>query len=117
MSAEGPGSEFTNRRRKKRVWSKKKSQLRQARTWLDVSVVGIQFPVAIGLGFFFGKWLDEQLNTWPYLTGLFSLFGIVAGFINLFRITAAAARSEESEARLREEAEASGEISDQGDGE
>jgi ATP synthase protein I len=115
--SEEPRSEFTNRRRKKRVWSKKKSQMRQARTWLDVSVVGIQFPVAIALGFFFGRWLDTQLNTWPYLTGLFCLFGIIAGFVNLFRITAAAARAEETEARLRTEAEARGEILDEDNGE
>lgn len=116
MPAEGPSSEFTNRRRKKRIWTKKKSQLRQARTWLDVSVVGIQFPVAIVLGFFFGKWLDQQLNTWPYMTGLFCLFGIIAGFINLFRITAAAARAEKAEAKLREEAENSGVIPDEDNG-
>jgi len=65
----------------------------------DVSIIGIQFPVAIALGFFWGRWLDRHLGTWPYLTGLFSLFGIAAGFINLFRITAAAARAEEAESR------------------
>ncbi len=115
--SEEPRSEFTNRRGRRRVWSKKKSQLRQARTWLDVSVVGIQFPVAIALGFFFGRWLDAQLNTTPYLTGLFVLFGIIAGFVNLFRITAAAARAEEIEAKLRDEAALRGEIPDEDNGE
>ena len=65
--------------------------LRNASTWLNVSIVGIQFPVAIAIGFFWGKWLDRHLGTWPWLTGLFSLFGIAAGFVNLFRITAKAA--------------------------
>jgi F0F1-type ATP synthase assembly protein I len=82
-----------------------KKELRQARTWLDVSIVGIQFPVAIALGFFWGRWLDRHLGTWPWLTAVFTLFGITAGFVNLFRITAAAGRSEAEEARLeREEA-------------
>jgi len=72
-----------------------KKQFRRARIWLDVSIVGIQFPVAIALGFFFGRWLDAQLGTHPWLTGIFSLFGIAAGFVNLFRITAQASRSEE----------------------
>jgi F0F1-type ATP synthase assembly protein I len=72
-----------------------KKQLRRARVWLDVSIVGIQFPVAIALGFFFGRWLDTQLGTHPWLTAIFSIFGIAAGFVNLFRITAQASRAEE----------------------
>ncbi len=72
----------------------RKKQLRRARLWLDVSVIGIQFPVAIALGFFFGRWLDRQFGTDPWLMAVFSLFGIVAGFVNLFRITAQAGEAE-----------------------
>jgi len=72
-----------------------KKQLRRARLWLDVSIVGIQFPVAIALGYFFGRWLDGLFNTHPWMTMIFALFGIVAGFVNLFRITAQASRAEE----------------------
>jgi len=72
-----------------------KKQLRRARLWLDVSVVGIQFPVAIALGYFFGRWLDTQFNTHPWMTMIFALFGIAAGFVNLFRITAQASRAEQ----------------------
>ena len=72
---------------------------RSATTWLNVSIVGIQFPVAIALGFFFGRWLDGSLGTTPWLTIVFSLFGIIAGFVNLFRITAQASRSEEDQLR------------------
>ncbi len=77
-----------------------KKQLRRARLWLDVSIVGIQFPVAIGLGYFFGRWLDGLLNTKPWMTITFALFGIAAGFVNLFRITAQAERAEKEIARL-----------------
>jgi F0F1-type ATP synthase assembly protein I len=77
-----------------------KKQLRRARLWLDVSIVGVQFPVAIGIGFFFGRWLDGQLNTRPWMTLVFALFGIAAGFINLFRITAQAGRAEAEIAKL-----------------
>jgi F0F1-type ATP synthase assembly protein I len=76
-------------------------QFRAAGTWLNVSIVGIQFPVAIAIGYFFGRFLDRHLGTWPWLTIVFSVFGIAAGFVNLFRITAQAARSEED--RLRPE--------------
>ena len=77
-----------------------KKQLRRARLWLDVSIVGIQFPVAIALGYFFGRWLDGLLNTKPWMTMTFALFGITAGFVNLFRITAQAERAEKEIARL-----------------
>ena len=70
-------------------------KLRRARLWLDVSVIGIQFPVAIALGYFFGRWLDSFLGTEPWMTIIFALFGIAAGFVNLFRITAQASRAEE----------------------
>ncbi len=82
----------------------KKKHFRQARSWLDVSIVGIQFPVAIVIGYFWGKWMDGMFGTWPWLTIIFGLFGITAGFVNLFRITAQAARSEEREARTAAEA-------------
>jgi ATP synthase protein I len=75
--------------------AKKKKAYRQASNWLNASIVGIQFPVAIAIGYFWGKWLDEYLGTEPWLTIIFSVFGIAAGFVNLFRITAAAAREEE----------------------
>jgi len=77
-----------------------KKQLRRARAWLDVSIVGIQFPVAMALGYFFGSWLDGLLNTDRWMTIIFTLFGIAAGFVNLFRITAQASRAEEEIAKL-----------------
>jgi ATP synthase protein I len=77
-----------------------KKQLRRARLWLDVSIVGIQFPVAIALGYFFGRWLDGMFNTRPWMTMIFALFGIAAGFVNLFRITAQAGRAEEEIQKL-----------------
>ncbi len=82
-----------------------RKQLRTARTWLDVSIVGIQFPVAIAIGFFWGRWMDRALGTEPWLTIVFTLFGVAAGFVNLFRITAAATRAEEREAAERDAAE------------
>jgi len=77
-----------------------KKQLRRARAWLDVSIVGIQFPVAMALGFLFGRWLDGLLNTGRWMTIIFALFGVAAGFVNLFRITAQASRAEEEIAKL-----------------
>jgi F0F1-type ATP synthase assembly protein I len=77
-------------------------ELRRARIWLDVSIIGIQFPVAIALGYFFGRFLDRSLGTNPWLTLVFTLFGVAAGFLNLFRITAQAGRAEERLDRLED---------------
>jgi len=71
---------------------------RKLGAWADLSIVGIQFPVAIAIGFFWGRWLDRWLGTEPWMTGIFSFFGIAAGFVNLFRITMKATREEEAEA-------------------
>jgi len=90
-------------------------QFRRARIWLDVSIIGIQFPVAIALGFFFGRWLDNQLGTGPWLMMVFSLFGIAAGFVNLFRITAQAGQAEKriEEIEAAEDAKADDEAGNQ----
>ncbi len=76
-----------------------KRALRGASTWLNVSIIGIQFPVAIAIGFFWGRWLDRHLGTGPWMMVVFTIFGIAAGFVNLFRITAQASRSEEDKLR------------------
>jgi F0F1-type ATP synthase assembly protein I len=52
----------------------------------DASSLGLAFPIAIAIGYFFGRWLDGVFGTSPWLTILFSLFGIVAGFVNAFRV-------------------------------
>jgi F0F1-type ATP synthase assembly protein I len=79
--------------------NKRQRALRGASTWLNVSIVGIQFPVAIAIGYFWGRWMDKVFKTEPWLTLVFSLFGIAAGFVNLFRITAQASRTEEDQLR------------------
>jgi ATP synthase protein I len=52
----------------------------------DASSIGLAFPIAIAIGYFFGQWLDGLFSTSPWLTVAFSLLGIVAGFLNAFRI-------------------------------
>ena len=65
--------------------------------WLDLTVVGIQFPVAMGIGYVWGRAMDRWFGTWPWLTLAFFLFGTAAGFVNLFRMTSRAAREEDTE--------------------
>ena len=57
----------------------RKKTIRQASNWLNASIVGIQFPVAMALGYFWGKWMDGLFGTEPWLTIIFSILGVIAG--------------------------------------
>lgn len=49
-----------------------------------LSTVGLTMVFATVIGLFLGLWLDGRFGTSPWLTGLFLLLGIFAGFRNLF---------------------------------
>ena len=83
----------------------RKKNLRQASNWLNASIVGIQFPVAMAIGYFWGKWMDGIFGTEPWLTIIFSILGIIAGFVNLFRITLATGLKEEQLAKEDEDSD------------
>jgi ATP synthase protein I len=59
---------------------------RELRQLLEASSIGWMFPLAIGLGFGWGYGMDKLFGTWPWLTAIFSVFGIIAAFVNLFRM-------------------------------
>ncbi|MBI4536931.1 MAG: AtpZ/AtpI family protein [candidate division NC10 bacterium] len=50
-----------------------------------LSTLGISMVAATAIGLAIGYGLDRLLSTRPWLTLLFTLFGIAAGFLNLFR--------------------------------
>ena len=52
--------------------------------WIEYSSVGLMFPASILVGFAIGHFLDKWLRTDPWLTIAFILYGIAAGFYNLF---------------------------------
>ncbi len=47
--------------------------------------LGIEMVSATALGILIGYWLDKKLSTKPFLTIIFLLLGIAAGFVNLFK--------------------------------
>ncbi|HUP61133.1 MAG TPA: AtpZ/AtpI family protein [Thermoanaerobaculia bacterium] len=59
---------------------------REYRGLLEASSIGWMFPIAIALGYLWGRGMDKLFGTYPWLTGIFTFFGIVAAFINLFRM-------------------------------
>jgi ATP synthase protein I len=60
---------------------------RRSRQLLEVSTLGFMFPAAIGIGYLCGYGLDHVFGTWPWLTAIFTGFGVIAAFINLFRMS------------------------------
>lgn len=52
-----------------------------------VSSMGISVALAIGIGVWFGLFLDRTFDTKPWFFWIFSLIGIAAGFKNVYVIT------------------------------
>ena len=52
----------------------------------QVSSLGFAIALAIVIGLALGYWLDRLLGTSPWLTLIFLVLGIVAGFRNLYVI-------------------------------
>ena len=59
----------------------------------ELSTVGFALVVATVIGLAGGYYLDRWLGTSPWLTLIGLLFGIAAGFVNLFRSVRRAERS------------------------
>ena len=62
---------------------KEKPLLRQL---FEASTVGIQLVLSTFVGFGMGYFLDKFLGTFPWLTIVFLILGIVAGFRELLRV-------------------------------
>ncbi len=54
---------------------------------MEASSIGIQLVLSTFAGFAIGYFLDKKIfNTFPWLTIVFLILGIVAGFRELFRV-------------------------------
>lgn len=51
------------------------------------STIGLMFPTSIAIGLAMGYFLDKLFKTSPYLLIIFTIYGIAAGFWNLFKVT------------------------------
>jgi ATP synthase protein I len=60
---------------------------KENKRWVDFSIIGLMFPTSIAVGLAIGYFLDRWLHTAPYLLIIFTLYGVVAGFYHLFRMT------------------------------
>ncbi len=58
----------------------------------EASTVGIHLVLSIFFGLAIGYGLDKLFNTFPYLSAIFFIIGIIAGFREVFRIAKKAGR-------------------------
>ena len=65
----------------------------------DATSIGLAFPIAMAIGFFFGRWLDGRLSTAPWLTITFTAMGVAGGFLNAIRTALRIGREEDEAAR------------------
>jgi len=57
---------------------------KNSRQWLNASTIGISMVLAIVVGTLMGVYLDKYFGTKPWLTLIFMILGIIAGFKNVF---------------------------------
>ncbi len=62
--------------------------------------VGFELIVSMIVGYVFGKWLDEKVGAGGWLTGLFSVAGVYAGFRSIFKAAKTMERDVEKEEKL-----------------
>ena len=73
----------------------RRRQAQALRRVADASAMGLAFPIAIGIGYLWGRWLDRALGTTPWLTLAFTGFGVGAGFLNAIRVALRVGREED----------------------
>ncbi|MBZ5589879.1 MAG: AtpZ/AtpI family protein [Acidobacteriia bacterium] len=57
----------------------------------------------MAIGYFWGRWLDRLLGTAPWLTVVFSIFGVAGGFVNAFRVAVRIGREEDEASKKGDE--------------
>lgn len=67
--------------------SDRRERINTIRTLGALSTVGISFVLAVIIGALLGWWLDKlfKIDRYPVFFLIFTLFGIVAGMLNVFR--------------------------------
>jgi F0F1-type ATP synthase assembly protein I len=65
----------------------------------DASSLGLAFPIAILLGYLWGRFMDRSLGTAPWCTVIFTAIGVAAGFLNAVRTAIRIGREEDEAAK------------------
>jgi F0F1-type ATP synthase assembly protein I len=68
------------------VTNERRRRAASYRRLADASAIGLAFPIAIAIGYFFGQFLDDALGIAPWGTYIFTVIGVGAGFLNAIRM-------------------------------
>ncbi len=75
----------------------------KTKKWVDLvskyGTIGLEMGICVFLGVVFGAYLDKIFHTQPWLTLIFTLFGIVAGFKSLYKLAHDLMKREAEEAK------------------
>ena len=74
----------------------RKSDANMLRTAYELSAGLLSFIVAIVIGWWFGRFVDRWLGTSPWLMAAFSVLGVVAGGLNVYRTVSGAMKPPDS---------------------
>ena len=72
------------------------SDANAVRTAWELSAGLLSFVVALGIGWWFGRWLDGRFGTAPWLMVVFSALGLTAGILNVYRTLSSVFRDDPS---------------------
>lgn len=56
------------------------------KNYVALSSIGIMFVACVVIGYVIGYYLDKFLGTSPYLMLIFTVFGMIAGFLELMKV-------------------------------
>lgn len=56
------------------------------RSFLSYSSLGLELGLSVAIGIALGFFLDRVFKTYPYLTIIFMIFGIISGFRTVYKI-------------------------------
>jgi F0F1-type ATP synthase assembly protein I len=78
-----------------------KLKLTGSGTWFQLAMkygtVGLEMGICTFLGILIGSYLDRHFHTTPWMTLLFTFFGLVAAFKSLFTLARRVIREEENQ--------------------
>ncbi len=78
-----------------------KLKLTGSGTWfqqmMKYGTVGLEMGICTFLGIMIGTYLDRRFHTTPWMTILFTFFGLVAAFKSLFTLARRVIREEETQ--------------------
>jgi ATP synthase protein I len=77
------------------VSEERRKKAQAARRIADASAMGLAFPIAIAIGYFWGRALDRYLGTEPWLMYVFTALGVAAGFLNAIRVALQVGKEED----------------------